>query len=62
MKQGKGICKHDPYVAADFGLRETENYFLLHLHYGPSKAMSSSPSSNFTNMHRSETRKTQVFQ
>lgn len=28
MKQGKGICKHGPYVGAAFGLHETANEFL----------------------------------
>lgn len=28
MKQGKGVCKHGPYVAAAFGLQETANEFL----------------------------------
>lgn len=28
MKQGKGIWKHGPYVAAIFGFHETENEFL----------------------------------
>lgn len=28
MKQGKGIWKHGPYVAAAFGFREAVNEFL----------------------------------
>lgn len=64
MKQGKGIWKHGPYVAAAFGFREAVNEFLYICNCTSTAAQGHELRLKFKlqNKHSFETQEIQVLQ